>query len=275
MAPVLPLRQPPEPASEPVVAAAGSARRRSGVARDALVARLRAESRSAPRQVSAWDSDLGSRPARPASLKVACHVRVAVAAYPEEGVAEAEAVPRSEEARPEVAASLRQAAVLHRVAEAAARSAAVDREARRSGAARPSVVEAAAGPPEEPVAGVAVVRPQVAAHAAGLRTAAQRAEAAGALGAAAVPLPEAAEWDVAVPRLAVAAELDAAVPLPAVVVRVGAEAAVRRRAAQGEVAARRAAVAWAFRLDRLPPWPGPRQAARSAHARQERSTASP
>lgn len=273
---MLPLRQPPEPASEPVVAAAGSARRRSGVARDALVARLRAESRSAPRRVSAWDSDLGSRPARPASLKVARHVRVAVAAYPEEGVAEAEAVPRSEEARPEVAASLRQAAVLHRVAEAAARSAAVDREARRSGAARPSVVEAAAGPPEEPVAGVAVVRPQVAAHAAGLRTAAQRAEAAGALGAAAVLLPEAAaERDVAVPRLAVAAELDVAVPLPAVVVRVAAVAAVRRRAAQGEVAARRAAVAWAFRLDRLPPWPGPRQAARSAHARQERSTASP
>lgn len=275
---MLPLRQPPEPASEPVVAAAGSARRRSGVARDALVARLRAESRSAPRQVSAWDSDLGSRPARPASLKVACHVRVAVAAYPEERVAEAEAeaVPRSEEARPEVAASLRQAAVLLQVAEAAAQSAAVDREARRSGAARPSVVEAAAGPPEEPVAGVAVVRPQVAAHAAGLRTAAQRAEAAGALGAAAVLLPEAAaERDVAVPRLAVAAELDAAVPLPAVVVRVAAVAAVRRRAAQGEVAARRAAVAWAFRLDRLPPWPGPRQAARSAHARQERSTASP
>lgn len=274
---MLPLRQPPEPASEPVVAAAGSARRRSGVAHDALVALLRAESRSAPRRVSAWDSDLGSRPARPASLKVARHVRVAVAAYPEEGVAEAEAeaVPRSEEARPEVAASLRQAAVLLRVAEAAARCAAVDREARRSGAARPSVVEAAAGPPEEPVAGVAVVRPQVAAHAAGLRTAAQRAEAAGALGAAAVPLPEAAaERDVAVPRLAVAAELDAAVPLLAVVVRVAA-AAVRRRAAQGEVAARRAAVAWAFRLDRLPPWPGPRQAARSAHARQERSTASP
>ena len=273
---MLPLRQPPEPASEPVVAAAGSARRRSGAAHDALVARLRAESRSAPRQVSAWDSDLGSRPARPASLKVACHVRVAVAAYPEERVAEAEAVPRSEEARPEVAASLRQAAVLLQVAEAAAQSAAVDREARRSGAARPSVVEAAAGPPEEPVAGVAVVRPQVAAHAAGLRTAAQRAEAAGALGAAAVLLPEAAaERDVAVPRLAVAAELDAAVPLPAVVVRVAAVAAVRPRAAQGEVAARRAAVAWAFRLDRLPPWPGPRQAARSAHARQERSTASP
>lgn len=245
------------------------------MARDALVARLRAGSRSAPRRVSAWDSDLGSRPARPASLKVARHVRVAVAAYPEERVAEAEAVPRSEEARPEVAASLRQAAVLLQVAEAAAQSAAVDREARRSGAARPSVVEAAAGPPEEPVAGVAVVRPQVAAHAAGPRTAAERAEAAGALGAAAVPLPEAAEWDVAVPRLAVAAELDAAVPLPAVVVRVGTEAAVRRRAAQGEVAARRAAVAWAFRLDRLPPWPGPRQAARSAHARQERSTASP
>jgi len=214
---------------------------------------------------------------------------VAVAAYPEERVAEAEAVPRSEEARPEVAASLRQAAVLLQVAEAAAQSAAVDREARRSGAARLSVVEAAAGPPEEPVAGVAVVRPQVAAHAAGPRTAAQRAEAAGALGAAAVPLPEAAaerdvavpqlaaaeEWDVAVPRLAVAAELDAAVPLPAVVVRVAAVAAVRPRAAQGEVAARRAAVAWAFRLDRLPPWPGPRQAARSAHARQERSTASP
>jgi len=127
---------------------------------------------------------------------------------------------------------------------------------------------------------VAEVRPQVAAHAAGLRSAAERGEvapeAAGVLGAAAVPLPEeAAELDVAVPRLAVAAELGVAVPLPAVARVAAVEGAVRRRVAPAEVAARCGAVAWAFRLDRLPPWPGPRQAARSAHARQERSTASP
>ena len=138
------------------------------------------------------------------------------------------------------------------------------------------MVEAAAARAEEPDAAVAEVRPQVAAHAAGLRSAVERAEAAGVLGAAAVPLPEAAaELDVAVPRLAVAAELGVEVPLPAVARVAAVEGAVRRRVAPAEVAARCGAVAWAFRLDRLPPWPGPRQAARSAHARQERSTASP
>lgn len=238
------------------------------MAHDGLAARLRGEPRSARRQVSAWEQVSASRRARQVLLEVACHVLMAVAAYPEEGVVGVEAVTRLGVARPEAAVSLQQVAVLLQVAEApsSARFAAVGRVAPRSAAARPSGV-AAAGPAEEPDAEVAVVRPQVAAHAAELRMAAERAvvapAAAGVLGAAAVPLP------------GVAAALVGAVPLLAVRVAAEEAGAVRRRAAQDEVAARRGAVVWVFRLDLLLPWLELRQAARSAHALQERSTAWP
>jgi hypothetical protein len=134
---------------------------------------------------------------------------------------------------------------------------------------------AAVVPGEEPDAALAVVRPQVAAHAAGLR---QVARDAAALEAAAVS-------GVA----AVAAELDGPAPLPVEAARVEAgEEAARRRAAPdavvvvaprlaalGEEAALPAALAWAFRPDQVLPWLGPRQAARPLRAMQERSTASP
>ena len=238
-----------------------------------------------PSPGAAW-LGVGRGPARPAWLKVARHVLTAVAACPEERVPEAEAVAPLRAEHPAATVSLQQVADLLQGAEAPswARSAAeAGRKARRSAAARTSVVEAAVAAAEEPDAAVAEVRPQVAAHAAGLRPAAECAaaapEAAAVLGDAAVPRPEvAAELDAAVPLLAAVRLEVAAVAalLGAVAVQLeAAEEAVRRRAAPGGEAARRGAVAWVFRLDRLLPWPGPRQAARSAHAQQERSTASP
>lgn len=239
-------------------------------------------------RASAWHSVSAWRRARPAWLKVARHVLTAVAAYPEERVPEAEAVAPLRAEHPAATVSLQQVADLLQGAEAPswARSAAeAGRKARRSAAARTSVVEAAVAAAEEPDAAVAEVRPQVAAHAAGLRPAAECAavapEAAAVLGDAAVPRPEvAAELDAAVPLLAaVRLEVAAVAALLGAVAEAvqleAAEEAVRRRAAPGGEAARRGAVAWVFRLDRLLPWPGPRQAARSAHAQQERSTASP
>lgn len=254
-------------------------RRLSVVADDAPTGHLPAEACSALRLDSAWH--LVRRPARQALLKVARHVPMAVAAFPEVRVAEVEAVVPLRADRPEATASLRQVAVLLQAAKApsSARSAAVvGRKARRSAVATTSVVEAAAVPAEELDAVVATAQPQVAAHAAGLRPAAECAvaagEAAAVLAVAAVLLLAAgAELDAAaVPLREVAAELDEAVPLLAAV-RVG--AAERRRAALDGVAARREAVASVFRLGRLLPWLGPQQAARSAHALRERSTASP
>jgi hypothetical protein len=287
---VLPLREPPEQGSGPAGAVAGSARPRWAVAHDGLAARLRGEPRSARCQVSvweqvpAWEQVRAWRRARQVWLQVARHVLRAVVGYPEQGVLGVEAVTRLGVARPEAAVSVRQVAVFLQVAEApsSARSAAVERVAPRSAGAKPSEV-AGAGPAEEPDAEVGAVRPQVAAHAAGLRMAAERAvvapQAAGVLDAAAVPLLGVAAGVLgaaAVPLPGVAAGLVGAVPLLAVA-RVAAEeaGAVRRRAARDEMAARRGAVVWVFRPDLLLPWPELRQAARSAHALQERSTALP
>jgi hypothetical protein len=170
-------------------------------------------------------------------------------------VAEVEVVALSRAERPEAAVLLQQAAVLRQVGEAQALSSAVcvaevGREAPRLAAAKISVFEVPAVPAEELDAVVAEVRQRAAAHAAGLRPAAECAavarEAAGVLAVAAAPLQVAvAELDEAVPRLA------------AVRVEAAEEAVVRRRAALGGEAARRGAVAWVFRLDRLLPWLGP------------------
>jgi hypothetical protein len=140
---------------------------------------------------------------------------------------------------------------------------------------------------------LAAARPRVAAHAEELPSAGlgvPAGQAVAVVSAVAVaPLREAA------------AELDETVPLPAEVARADVEEVVRRqvaraeveeaarrraapdaavgvvprRAVRGEVVAPRAAVAWACRPDQRLPGLGPRQAARSPRAMQERSTASP
>lgn len=169
-------------------------------------------------------------------------------------------------ARPEAIVSPRSAAVLLPAAEApwwARCAAAVGRSARHSGVAMPAVVAAVAVPAEELDAAVAEVRRQAAAHAAGLRSAAERAavarEAAGVSAVVVAPLREAVAVSAAaaVPLWEAVAEPDEAVP-PLAEVRVeAAEEAGLRRAAPGGVAARREAVASVYRPDRLLPWPAP------------------
>jgi hypothetical protein len=278
------------------------------------MARHRAEARSAQRLDLAQD---WAAARRPASLEVARRDPMAVAAQPEELAAEAREAAARLRAESAVALVLgtRLAAVLLPLAEAPSLAAGARWLARSAAEVGPKALHSAAAAEvsEQLDAVMAVVRPQVAAHAAGLRPgaatpsvveaavpeeaeqldavvaeraaglrpvaerAAEAREAAEVLAAAAVqlqegvgvlaveaaPLPEAAEARVA-----------AEVPLLAAA-RVEAEEAERPRAAPGVLAVRREAVASVFRPDRLLPWLGPGQAARSAHALQKGSTASP
>jgi hypothetical protein len=208
-------------------------------------------------------------------LEAARHALMAVEVRRREAPkVEAESVAlRPAAARPEALVLRRQGAEAQPSARFAAE---VGRGARRSAGLR-ILADQAAVPGEEPDVALAVERPQVAPHAAGPRQAGRDAaalEAAAVSGVAAEPLPA-------------VAELDGPAALPAEVARVeaGEEGArrraepdvvvARRRAAPGEVAVLLAALAWAFRPDQVLPWLGPRQAARSLRAMQERSTASP
>jgi hypothetical protein len=103
--------------------------------------------------------------------------------------------------------------------------------------------------------------------------------------AAARPPGERAEWDVAAVLPQAAEHAVGALPRGAAEASVAPEAAaaeqageaVRRPEAPGAPAALPSAlpwaVAWAFRRDQAPPWPEPRPAARSAHAKEQRPDA--
>jgi hypothetical protein len=273
-------------------------RKRSAAADDALTARLRVEARSAHRLVPVRHSVRAWRPAQPVWLQAA---RRAEVRRREASKVQVESATLPVAARPEAVVLLR------RGEEAWASAAAeVGRKAPRPADPRTLAAPAAAVLAEEWDA-LAAARPRVAAHAEELPSAGldvPAGQAVGAVSAVAVaPLREAAaELDAAVaPLRAAAAELDETVPLPAEVARAEVEEVVRRQAARaeveevarrrvapdaavvvvprqavpGEVVAPRAAVAWACRPDQRLPGLGPRQAARSPRAMQERSTASP
>ena len=257
-----------------MVAAPGLVQPRSA-ADDAALRPLRVEARSARRQVPARHSVRAASRSAPRVCREAAHrAPMAVARSGErrkdqpEFVAQPELVARPMVARPVMVVLSRQAAEAQPVARCAAE---VGQEVRHSAEARP-LAEPVAVRPKGLDAAVAAVRPEAP------NAAAAAAEEVAAVSAAAGVLPPEG-----------VAELDEAVPLPVVVApaEAGAEEARRPAARDAEVvpqpevrgeavvAVRRAALAWAFRPDRVLPWPGPPQAARSARAMQARSTASP
>jgi hypothetical protein len=259
-------------------------RKRSAAADDALTARLRVEARSAHRLVPVRHSVRAWRPAQPVWLQAA---RLAEVRRREASKVQVESATLLVAARPEAVVLLR------RGEEAWASAAAeVGRKAPRPADPRTLAAPVAAVLAEEWDA-LAAVRPRVAAHAEELPSAGLDVRAGRAV--------EAVSAAAVAPLRAAAAELDETVPLPAEVARAEVEEVVRRQAARaeveevarrraapdaavvvvprqavpGEVVAPRAAVAWACRPDQRLPGLGPRQAARSPRAMQERSTASP